>query len=513
VCLQAFRTLRRCHFDANCMMVLAAMGATALGEFEEAASVSFLFAVSEFLEARAASQAKEALDSIVNLRPDHANLVTDPSNTNAIAIVPTSYLSLGSLVSVRMGDKVPADGIISVGQSYLDESSLTGEATPVQRCPGDLVHGGSINVGSTRLLIHTTKMADDSAISRLIRIVEEAQVNRSRTETMVDSFARVYTPIVFTLALCMCTIPWIFFGSEMGRRWTMNGLIILVIACPCALTISTPVTYAAGLAAAANHGIIVKGGCHLESLGKVRTIVMDKTGTITEGKFRLVDLIITNDKVPRRQAMELLALMESHSAHPLSATLVNAAQKEGITLPKDAVVEDHTTLPGEGLSAVIDQKSVYIGNVRLFRRIGFYENLEEIHKKSSVEWSKSGCTVGFLGVEGLGIVAMFCVSDILRDEAVDVIASLQTMALDVIMITGDSEGTARAVANEVGIDVDHVHSQCLPVDKMHHIQRLQGSRSRHEISICDNQGLVVMVGDGVNDAPALRTADVVSNIF
>ena len=229
---------------------------------------------------RAASQAKDALDSIINLRPDHANLITDLENTNEITIVPTSFLHIGSMVSVRMGDKVPADGIVVLGQSYLDESSLTGEATPVDRRPGDFVHGGSINVGCTRLLIRTTKKADDSAVSRLIRLVEEAQVNRSRTETMVDSFARVYTPIVFSLALCMCTFPWIF-GYEMGRQWTMNGLIIIVIACPCALTISTPVTYAAGLAAAARRGVIVKGGCHLESLGNVKTVVLDKTGVYT----------------------------------------------------------------------------------------------------------------------------------------------------------------------------------------------------------------------------------------
>ena len=211
--------------------------------------------------------------------------------------------------------------------------------------------------------------------------------------------------------------------------------------------------------------------------------------------------------------MELLALMESHSSHPLSATLVNAAQSEGVTIPKEVIVEDHTTIPGEGLTATIDQKLVYLGNARLFQRIGYYQNLAEVYKQSSMEWSKSGCTVGYLGVQDVGIIAMFCVSDNLREEAVGVVASLQTMGMLVIMITGDGEGTAIAVADEVGIDMNHVHSQCLPEDKMHHIGRLQGCRSRREITSCYNQDpLVCMVGDGVNDSPALKRADVVRSL-
>ena len=208
--------------------------------------------------------------------------------------------------------------------------------------------------------------------------------------------------------------------------------------------------------------------------------------------------------------MELLALMESHSAHPLSATLINAAQREGISVPKDVSVENHKTLPGEGLSAIVDCKNVYLGNLRLVQRIGFYENLEEKYKMQSLVWAKLGYTSGYLGIDGFGIVAMFCVSDNLRDEAAGVIASLRSMALDIVMITGDSEGTARAVANEIGIDIDDVHSQCLPEDKMHLIQDLQGCQSLHRKTFCVDRGLVAMVGDGINDAPALRSADVVS---
>jgi Cd2+/Zn2+-exporting ATPase len=328
---------------------------------------------------------------------------------------------------------------------------------------------------------------------------------------MVDRFARVYTPIVIVVALSMCTIPWLV-DREMGRKWMMNGLIIIVIACPCALTISTPVTYAAGLTAAARRGIIVKGGCHLESLGNVKTVVLDKTGTITWGKFRLVELVITCDTFKRREALELLAVMESHSSHPLSATLVNAAHAEGVSIPKDLDVKDHTTIPGEGLTAVVDKKSIYLGNARLLERIGHYQDLPDKHKMLSVEWGKAGCTVGYLSVEGMGIVAMFCVSDILREEAADVVETLEVMGVRVMMVTGDGEGTARAVAEEVGIDMDHVHSQCSPEDKMYHIGRLQGSPLDFEIAHCYQKKLVAMVGDGVNDVGALKRADVVSMV-
>lgn len=242
-------------------MVTAAVGALALQEYNEAASVAFLFAVSEFLEARATARARKALRAIVNLRPEHANVIHPV--TNEIVIVPADNVPVGSLISVRTGDKIVADGVVVEGVSQVDESSLTGEAVPATKGRDDMVSGGSINVGHTQLIVKTTSTVEDSAVSRLIRLVEEAQANRSPTELLIDSFAKMYTPMVIMMAGLMCTVPW-FFSRELGRYWTLNGLIIIVIACPCALTISTPVTYAAGLAACAQHGIIVKGGARLE---------------------------------------------------------------------------------------------------------------------------------------------------------------------------------------------------------------------------------------------------------
>jgi copper chaperone CopZ len=229
VALKAYLTVRRCQFDANCMMVTAALGALALGEYDEAASVSFLFAISEWLEVRATKKARRALGDIVSLRPDYANVI-DPTS-GGIVIVP-----VGCRVSVRTGDKVPADGVVVEGTSSVDESSLTGEARPVEKHPGEEVSGGSINVGSTQLVIRTTSTVGDSTLSRLIELVEEAQANTSETEKLVDAFAKKYTPFVLVIAFCLCTLPW-FFGEEVGRYWSLNGLIFIIIACPCALTI------------------------------------------------------------------------------------------------------------------------------------------------------------------------------------------------------------------------------------------------------------------------------------
>ena len=505
VAIKAWRTVRRRQIDANVMMVIAAFGALFLGEFDEAASVAFLFAVSEFLEARATLKARRALGAIVSLRPDHANLIN--RSTGETTIVPATSVPVGSHVSVRTGDKIPADGVVEEGTSTVDESSLTGESRPISKLPESLVSGGSINVGQTRLVIRTTSTVDDSAVSRLIRLVEEAQSNRSPTEKLVDSFAKRYTPIVLTAALLMCTIPWLW-GVEVGRYWTLNGLIVVVISCPCALTISTPVTYAAGLAATAQRGIIVKGGARLEALGNVKKVVLDKTGTITEGNFDLIHLDVVGKSHDRDQVLAMLALMEGPSSHPLSATLVNAAKKEGIGAPVDVSLTDHTVLKGEGVTARIDNKNVYVGNERLFERLGLYNALDNAQKRSARKWSTEGGTVGFIGVECVGIIGMFCVSDKIRDEARDVITGLVKDGYEVTMLTGDSDGAAKAVGRAVGLPDEAIHSHLMPEDKLHYIGSIRGMGATKQPVMCGSKELCLFIGDGVNDAPALAVADV-----
>lgn len=494
VASKAFRTLKRKHFDANCMMVTAAFGAVLLQEFDEAASVAFLFSISEYLEDQATRKARIALDSIVNMRPDRANLINP--TTGDIEVIPVNDLEVGSMVCVRTGDQIPSDGVVVEGASQVDESSLTGESILITKEIGDVVSGGTINAGNTRLVIRTTALVEDSAVSRLIKLVEESASNRSPTEQIVDAFAKSYTPTVICVAIVMCTLSW-FFGVEEGRKWTLNGLIIVVIACPCALTISTPVTYAAGLAATAQKGIIVKGGARLEALGSVKTIIFDKTGTLTQGSFTLNHLVTTGTKRTRREVLSLLSIMEAPSSHPLAATLVNAAKEEGITRPANTTVLGHSILKGEGVTAVVNGEEVYVGNVTLFERLGLYDSLTDEQKSLSTDWNAEGGTVGFIGIKSVGIIGMFCVADCVRPEAESVVQTLINDEVNVMMLTGDGDGAAKSVAKKVGLPEENVRSQFLPEDKLHFVSSLLGF-SKRKGSLFSKKELLLFVGDGVN---------------
>jgi Cd2+/Zn2+-exporting ATPase len=486
------------------MMVTAAVGALALHEFDEAASVAFLFAVSEYLEARATMKARKALGAICNLRPDHANVIHPI--TKELIVVPADRVPLGSLISVKTGDKIVADGVIVEGSSAVDESSLTGESRPAHKKIGDEVKGGTINIGSTQLVVKTTTTVDDSAVSRLIRLVEEAQSNRSPTEKMIDTFARSYTPSVMFMALLMCTIPWAW-GPELGRYWTLNGLIIIVIACPCALTISTPVTYAAALAATAQRGIIIKGGAKLEAMGSVDRIVFDKTGTLTKGKFAVMHLEVIGTSKSRQEMLELLALVQERSSHPVSASLVQAAKNEGIKVPRHMLLTNHSILKGEGITAVADGKNVYVGNQRLFDRLGMFDVLALNYKDLVTSWVATGGTVGFIATDTDGIIGAFCVKDAVREEARAVVKGLKDAQIDVMICTGDSNSAAHAVAKEIGIPRGAVHSQLLPEDKLHFVGSLKRPQPKN-FGLCREKRYVLFCGDGVNDAPALAVADI-----
>lgn len=504
ICVKAFRTLRRRDFDANCMMVTAAIGALALGEYDEAASVSFLFAVSEFLEARATMKARRALSAIVSLKPDHASVIHPISKE--IRVIPADQVPLGSLLSVKTGDKIASDGVIVEGSTTIDESSLTGESKPSHKNVGDAVSGGTINIGNSPLIVRTTTAADDSAVARLIRLVEEAQSNRSPTEVLIDAFARSYTPSVMFMAIIMCTVPWLF-GTEVGRYWTLNGLIIIVVACPCALTISTPVTYAAGLAATAQRGIIVKGGAKLEAMGSVDRIVFDKTGTLTKGKFSVRHLELVGNTKTREEMLQLMTLMQERSSHPLSISLVDVAKKEGVRSPRNSIVKNHTILKGEGISAQVDDTCVYVGNERLFNRLSMLQQLSPAQHEQFKAWSRTGGTIGFIGIEGKGIIGMFCVTDTIRDEAFAVIQGFKNAHIDTMICTGDSDSAAQAVAKEIGIPRGAVHSQLLPEDKLHFVGSLKRPQPRR-FTLCRQKRYVLFCGDGVNDAPALAVADI-----
>eukprot|EP00586_Coscinodiscus_wailesii_P013116 CAMPEP_0172503654 /NCGR_PEP_ID=MMETSP1066-20121228/171153_1 /TAXON_ID=671091 /ORGANISM="Coscinodiscus wailesii, Strain CCMP2513" /LENGTH=943 /DNA_ID=CAMNT_0013279473 /DNA_START=59 /DNA_END=2890 /DNA_ORIENTATION=+ len=521
---KAVLTISRCQFDANCMMLIAALGSLALQEYDEAASVSFLFSVSEYLEAKATSRARQAMGDICNLRPEKATLLLtskskdDEETTRITEEVTVDKVKVGDLALVKTGEKIPCDGVILTGRSAVDESSLTGESRPIPKIPSDNVSGGSINVGDSPLTVRITATETDSALSRLVRLVEEAQANRSPTEKIVDMFARRYTPVVVAMSVGMFTLPW-FWGEAAGREWALNGLILIVVACPCALTISTPVTYAAGLAACAKRGIIVKGGARLEALGRVRRIVFDKTGTLTTGEFKLVHLNIIGEQQSRLQVLEHLALMEEPSSHPLSNTLVQAAVSENIEVQSlTHIVENHTVLQGEGITALVNTIPTYVGNKRLFERLGMYDDLPSDIKAETDIWSHEGGTVGFLGLEGSGIVAAFCVSDSIREEAHDVVNTLrQHMNIDVTMLTGDSEGAAMGIGTKVGLPSTSIKAHLTPEGKLTTVKQMKEESSQinatrtnccTQIISRHQPDLLLMCGDGINDAPALAISDV-----
>ena len=491
------RTLRRLQFDTNCLMLSAVIGALALQEFTEAAAVTFLYALSDWLEVRATTRAREALSSIVQLRPESANLIHP--ETKEIMVVPATAVPVGVCVSVKAGDKIPCDGVVIEGSSTVDESSLTGESRPVNKGPKDTVSGGTINSGNTQMIVRVTATSDDSAVARLIRLVEEAQTNRSATETLVEDFAAIYTPIILLAALCMCTIPWAF-GTEAGMKWTHNGLVLIVIACPCALIISTPVSYVAGLAATAQKGILVKGGAYLEALGRVKKICFDKTGTLTQGKFQMLNLNTIGDLMTRKDVCEYLYLMEERATHPMAQALVQGTKNENPEMSTSLFVKDHTFLAGEGVSGIIGDKQVYVGNARLFKRLGMYIKLSEEDKRIVNDWEIMGGTIGFMSVDGM-IVCAYCVMDAIRPEAKENLAELKARGIEAYMLTGDQRKAAFTIGKQVGLSDDSIKSELLPEEKLTLVESFKDELSKQ-------RGGVMMVGDGVNDAPALATADI-----
>ena len=509
IAIKAYHQLRRLRFDANSLMFLASLGALALGEFTEAAAVVSLFALSEWLEVRATTRARQALSAIVDLKPEKANLVHH--KTKEVLQVPASAVPLGALVVVKTGDKIPCDGVVVEGHSSLDESSLTGESRPISKGVGEAVSGGTVNSGVAQLMVRTTALAENSAVARLIRLVEEAQAHRSQTEKIVDEFASIYTPLVIIAAVIMCSIPWAF-GSDTGRHWTENGLVLIVVACPCALIISTPVAYVAGLAATAQKGVLIKGGAFLEGLGRVKQVCLDKTGTITNGEFALLHLEVASLECSREEILQYLALMEERSSHPVANAIMVRARNENAFIPPSMVLESHVLLAGEGVMGVISGKEVYVGNERLFDRIDLLKDLSVEMRNTVESWKQLGGTIGFMSIEGYGIVCAFCASDGVRDESPKVIHNFKQRGIAVTMLTGDNASAAVTVGRMVGLAPSEIKSKLLPDEKLEYLQSIMSERkssnTRLITQVIRNRGTVLFCGDGVNDAPALAAADV-----
>lgn len=472
--------LQRGQLNMNALMGVAVTGAFLIGQWPEAAMVMALYAIAELIEARSVDRARNAIKSLLALTPDTAEVCQVDDRWLEL---PANQIALGALVRVKPGGRIPLDGRVTAGNSAVNQAPVTGESIPVDKTVGDMVFAGTIN--ETGLLeFEVTAAANDTTLARIIHAVEEAQSTRAPTQRFVDSFAAIYTPAVFVISVVVAVLgPWMF-----DWQWTealYKALVLLVIACPCALVIATPVTVVSGLAAAAKRGILIKGGAYLEGARKIRSIALDKTGTITEGKPQLVAsevLVIGEDE---QKILGWAASLAVHSDHPVSKAIA-----AGLALPM-VPVSDFTALPGRGVQAHIEGQPFVLGNHRLIEDLQLCGSAIEARL---AEHENQGRTVTLLAGADR-VLAIFAVADTIKASSREALAELHQLGITSVMLTGDNQATASTIAAQAGID--DVRGNLLPTDKLAAIKGLQRS-----------YGITAMTGDGINDAPALAQADI-----
>ena len=480
---KALSAVRRLQPDMNLLMTVAVIGAVAIGEWFEAATVAFLFSVSLLLESWSVGRARRAVRALMDLSPPTARLVRPDGTTEEVA---PEQAPVGARFVVKPGEKIPLDGRVAEGSSDVNQAPITGESVPVIKARGDEVFAGTIN-GDGALVIESTKPAADTTLAKIIQMVGEAQSRRGPSEQWVEKFAKIYTPAVMALAVLLLLVPPLAFGASWSA-WLYRSLVLLVIACPCALVISTPVSIVAGLAAAARQGVLVKGGVYLEAPAHLKAVAFDKTGTLTVGRPQVVEVLPLSGH-NERELLERAAAMELHSEHPLARALVTYAATQGVT---PAPAADFQVIKGKGARAMFDGREFWLGSHRYLEERK--QESQEIHLRLE-KMSAAGRTVVVIGNDQ-HVCGLIALSDELRPEAPQAIKELRALGIEhVIMLTGDNRPTAKEVAAKAG--VDEVLAELLPADKISAIEALV---ARYQ--------LVAMVGDGVNDAPALARATV-----
>ena len=478
---KAWRAAIQIRPDMNLLMAIAVIGASAIGEWFEAATVTFLFSLSLLLESWSVGRARRAIESLMDLTPPSARIRTA---TGGEEDVPPDQVALGTTFIVRPGEKIPLDGLVTNGTSDVDQAPITGESVPVTKQEGSEVYAGTIN-GNGVLEVESTKPASDTTLAHIIRMVGEAQSRRAPSEQWVEKFARVYTPVVMALAATILVVPPLLFGGE-WFDWLYRSLVLLVIACPCALVISTPVSVVAALAASARNGVLIKGGVYIEAPATLRAIAMDKTGTLTEGKPALIDVkpMSGHDET---ELLQRAAALESHSNHPLARAIVTAARERGIDIPK---AQEFEVIQGKGATGAINGKTYWLGSHRYLEER--QQETPDVHQQLEA-MQRAGRTVVVVGNES-HVCGFITLADTLRDTAAETLDQLREAGIGhLVMLTGDNDGTAQAIALEAG--VDDVQSELLPEDKVAAVEALVQKYEK-----------VAMVGDGVNDAPALGRA-------
>ncbi|MBQ5334160.1 MAG: cadmium-translocating P-type ATPase [Oscillospiraceae bacterium] len=464
-------------FDESFLMTVATIGAFATGEYAEGTAVMLFYQVGELFQSCAVSKSRKSISELMDIRPDYANIVDE--NGRLIQVDPEE-VEIGSVITVKAGEKVPLDGVVISGTSAVDTSALTGESIPRDICEGSEIISGCVNLTGI-LKIKVTKEFGQSTVSKILELVENSQEKKSKSENFISKFARIYTPAVVIGALVLALIPPLLTDGDFGK-WVYRAMTFLVISCPCALVISIPLTFFSGIGGASKAGILIKGGNYLEALASAGVIVFDKTGTLTKGSFEVT--AVHSDKMDESSLLETAALAECYSDHPISLSLKRAWGKEC----DPSRIENTEEIAGHGVKAVIDGKTVLAGNMKLMKSEGISEAHDCHHAGTAVHVAVNGVYMGHI-----------IISDALKEGAKEAMENLRNMGVQkTVILTGDDRRVGEQCAKALGID--EYHAELLPADKVDCVEKLLAEKSP--------KSSLIFVGDGINDAPVLTRADI-----
>lgn len=462
-------------FDENFLMVIATLGAFAIDEMAEGVAVMLFYVVGELFQDIAVNRSRKSIKSLLEIKPDYANLKTDGETKK----VSPESVKVGDYIIVKAGEKIPLDGEITEGNSFVDTSALTGESVPRKVKAKNVVLAGMINQ-SGLLTIRVTKLFSESSISRILELVENATSKKAETEKFITTFARYYTPVVVFGAFLLAVIPPLFFTGQTFNDWIYRALVVLVISCPCALVISIPLGYFGGIGGASRRGILVKGSNYLDALTKVKTVVFDKTGTLTKGVFKVSE-VVTQNGFQKNELLRFAAYAESHSNHPIAKSIIEAYEKN----IEQSGLSDVQEISGKGIKAKVNGKQIIVGNDKILHS----ENIQ--HNQCEVDG-----TVVHLAVDKV-YAGYIIISDTLKDDSIEAIENLKVKNIQTVMLTGDNKSSAEVFAKKLGIN--KYYYELLPENKVEQIEKLLSSDSKNKVAF---------VGDGINDAPVIARADV-----